>query len=325
MKFHDLAVHPESRRLSRKQQLARRLAQVAAEPVLEPAVEEMIINRIIDNAGVAIAAIDRRPVASARAMALAHPRDGGATLFSLDPQVRVCAEWAAWANGTAVCELDVHDTFLATDDSHPGDNIPPLLAVAQQRGKDGRALLRAIATGYEVQVDMVKAICLHRHKINHNAHLGPSVAAAIGTLLELPPEVIHQSIQQALHCTITTRQSRKRAISFWKAYAPTHAGNTAIEAVVRCMRGEAAPSPIYQGEDSIVARTGASGETIVGELAVANAHPLGRRPFGRTEYIGKFRTLTDGRHLPCQGWPEADDLQYPMSHQSRESVACIGP
>jgi len=37
-------------------------------------------------------------------------------------------EWAAWANGTAVRELDFHDTFLAADYSHPGDNIPPILA-----------------------------------------------------------------------------------------------------------------------------------------------------------------------------------------------------
>ena len=29
-------------------------------------------------------------------------------------------------NGTAVRELDFHDTFLAADYSHPGDNIPPL-------------------------------------------------------------------------------------------------------------------------------------------------------------------------------------------------------
>ena len=42
------------------------------------------------------------------------------------------AEWAAWANAVAVRELDYHDTFLAADYSHPGDNIAPLVAVAQQ-------------------------------------------------------------------------------------------------------------------------------------------------------------------------------------------------
>ena len=64
----------------------------------------------------------------------------------------------------------------------------------------------------------------------------------------------YQAIQQALHTTISTRQSRKGEISSWKAYAPAHAGKLAIEAVDRVMRGEGAPSPIYEGEDSVIAR-----------------------------------------------------------------------
>ena len=36
------------------------------------------------------------------------------------------------------------------------------------------------------------------------------------------------------------------------------------------------------------------GTILVDELAVANAHPLGARPFGRDDFIRKFRTLTEG-------------------------------
>ena len=254
MEMHDVRVHPEKDRLPREAQLAWKIARVAADPVeVEPDVAEMIVNRVIDNAAVAIAAINRHPVTTARAEALAHPRPGGATVFGCGPDVRVHAEWAAWANGTAVRELDYHDTFLAAEYSHPGDNIPPILAVAQQCGRDGHALIRGLATGYEIQVDLVRAICLHEHKIDHVAHLGPSAAAGIGTLLGLPAEVIYQAVQQALHVTTATRQSRKGEISSWKAYAPSHAGKLAIEAVDRCMRGEGAPSPIYEGEDSVIA------------------------------------------------------------------------
>ncbi len=254
MKLHDVTVHPEADRLAREDQLAWKIAAVASDPVaVEPAVVEMIGNRIIDNASVAMAAINRHPVATARAQALAHPRPGGATVFGCAADVRVHAEWAAWANGTAVRELDYHDTFLAAEYSHPGDNIPPILATAQQTGRDGAALVRAIATGYEIQVNLVRAICLHAHKIDHVAHLGPSAAAGIGTLLGLPTEVIYQAVQQALHVTTATRQSRKGEISSWKAYAPSHAGKLAIEAVDRAMRGEGSPSPIYEGEDSVIA------------------------------------------------------------------------
>ena len=254
MKSHTVRTHKSSENLPRADQLAWKIAEVASDPVaVEPAVIEMIGNRIIDNAAVAAASVARRPVASARAQAMAHPFKRGATVFGLPQSQRISPEWAAWANGVAVRELDFHDTFLAADYSHPGDNIPPILAVAQHCGLDGAALVRGLATGYEIQVDLVKGICLHEHKIDHIAHLGPSVAAGIGTLLNLPTETIYQAVQQALHVTTTTRQSRKGEISSWKAYAPAFAGKMAIEAVDRVMRGEGAPSPAWEGEDGFIA------------------------------------------------------------------------
>lgn len=254
MKLHPVKVHPSKALLPREEQLAWKIAGVAADRVaVEKPVAEMIINRIIDNAAVAIAAINRSAPTSARTMAMGHPRKEGATIFGLPNNKGFSPEWAAWANGTAVRELDMHDTFLAADYSHPGDNIPAILAVAQTMGRSGRELIRGIATGYEIQVDLVRAICLHEHKVDHIAHLGPSAAAGIGTLLGLKQEVIYQAVQQALHTTITFRQSRKGEISSWKAFAPAHAGKLAVEAVDRAMRGEGAPSPIYEGEDSVIA------------------------------------------------------------------------
>jgi 2-methylcitrate dehydratase len=254
MQIHKVRTHPSKARLPREEQLAWKIALVAADPVaVAPEVVEMIINRIIDNAAAACAALDYHSVRTARAQALAHPREGGATLYGVPASSPVAAEWAAWANGVAVRELDYHDTFHAADYSHPGDNIPAILAVAEQCGCDGGDLIRGIATGYEIQIDLVKGICLHEHKIDHIAHLGPSVAAGIGSLLRLAPETLYQAVQQAAHTTITTRQSRKADISSWKAFAPAYAGKNALEAVDRCMRGEASPSPIYEGEDSIIA------------------------------------------------------------------------
>lgn len=236
-----------------EEHLAYKIARVAADPVEVPEeTKEMIINRIIDNAAVSAASALRRPVTSARVMAQARPtQSGGASVFGLPG--KYSAEWAALANGTAVRELDFHDTFLAADYSHPGDNIPPILAAAQQAGKGGREFIRGLATGYEIQVDLVRGICLHEHKIDHVAHLGPSAAAGIGTMLDLDVDTIYQAIGQALHTTTATRQSRKGLISSWKAFAPAFAGKMAIEAVDRAMRGEGAPAPIWEGEDGVIA------------------------------------------------------------------------
>jgi 2-methylcitrate dehydratase len=251
---HSVKVYPSEKTPAKEDQLAWKISEVAADPVaVSDDVTDMVINRIIDNASVAIASVNRHPVASARAQAITHPRAGGAAILGMPNDQRFHAEWAAWANGTAVRELDFHDTFLAADYSHPGDNIPPILAVAQQMNKSGAEMLRGLATGYEIQIDLVKGICLHEHKIDHIAHLGPSAAAGIGTMLGLDTDTIYQSVQQALHVTVSTRQSRKGEISSWKAFAPSHAGKLAIEAVDRCMRGEGAPSPIYEGEDSVIA------------------------------------------------------------------------
>jgi 2-methylcitrate dehydratase len=65
--------------------------------------------------------------------------------------------------------------------------------------------------------------------------------------------VVYHAIGQALHCTTQTRQSRKGEISSWKAYAPAFAGKVAVEAIDRAMRGQGSPSPIYEGEDGVIA------------------------------------------------------------------------
>ena len=242
MLLHTVKVYPSKINLPKTKQLAWKIAEIASDNAkLNKDAIEMVINRIIDNASVAIASLNRKPVISSREMALKHSRKNGATLFGVNTKLKFDCEWAAWSNGTAVRELDFHDTFLAADYSHPGDNIPPLLSVAQQNKKSGLDLLRGIITAYEVQVNLVKGICLHKHKVDHIAHLGPSVAAGLGTMLKLNTETIYQAVQQALHTTVSTRQSRKGEISSWKAYAPA-------------MRGEGAPSPIYEGEDSVIAR-----------------------------------------------------------------------
>ncbi|GAA1924030.1 MmgE/PrpD family protein [Microbacterium aoyamense] len=255
--IHHLRVHRSDEHLAREGQLAWHIAEVAADEVaVEPDVVDMIINRVIDNASVAAASLTRAPVSAARQQALDHAvsvSGSGSTIFGCALERRTSPEWAAWANGVAVRELDYHDTFLAADYSHPGDNIPPILAVAQHVGSDGAALVRGLATGYEIQIDLVRAICLHKHKIDHVAHLGPSAAAGIGTLLGLDVETIYQAVGQALHTTTATRQSRKGEISTWKAHAPAFAGKLAVEAVDRAMRGETSPSPIYEGEDGVVA------------------------------------------------------------------------
>ncbi|MGO1526609.1 MAG: MmgE/PrpD family protein, partial [Corynebacterium variabile] len=161
MENHIVRVHPSAEDFPKSEHLAWKIAQVAADPVAVPTESaDMAVNRIIDNASVAVASVLRRPPSTARSQALSRPQTPGSTVFGVPGTF--APEWAALANGVAVRELDYHDTFLAAEYSHPGDNIPPILAVAQRqaaaKGLTGEDLIRGIVTGYEIQVDLVKGI-----------------------------------------------------------------------------------------------------------------------------------------------------------------------
>ena len=85
MRKINVKVHPSSANLKKEDQLAWKIAEIATDKS-KPSGDaiEMVINRIIDNASVAIASFSRKPVISAREMALAHPRKNGATIFGID-------------------------------------------------------------------------------------------------------------------------------------------------------------------------------------------------------------------------------------------------
>jgi 2-methylcitrate dehydratase len=51
------------------------------------------------------------------------------------------------------------------------------------------------------------------------------------------------------------------------------------------------------------------GSRLVDEMAVANAHTLGATPWQRPDYIGKFRTLTEGIIAPREAERFLDVVQ----------------
>ena len=105
MKLHNVKVYPSKKYLPKKKQLAWKIAEIASDnSKLSKDSIEMVINRIIDNASVAIASLNRKPVIASREMALKHSRKNGATLFGVNNKLTFDCEWAAWSNGTAVRE-----------------------------------------------------------------------------------------------------------------------------------------------------------------------------------------------------------------------------
>src|SRR5699024_3022256 len=83
---HSVRTHKSAEDCPVAEHLAYKIAEVAADPVeVGQETKDMIINRIIDNAAVAVASVVRRAVTSARAIAAGHKvDDGGATVFGVD-------------------------------------------------------------------------------------------------------------------------------------------------------------------------------------------------------------------------------------------------
>ena len=93
---YPVRAHRSEERLARNDELAWRIAEVAHDRVeVDDDVVDMVINRVIDDAAVAVAALSRRSVAAARDQAVRHPYRAGATVLGLDAAVRVSPEWAA--------------------------------------------------------------------------------------------------------------------------------------------------------------------------------------------------------------------------------------
>ncbi len=253
MKIHTVRFHLEKDLLKKEDQLAWKLAKLASDTQdsdLDAEVVDMIKNRIIDNAAIALAAVNEYAVTVARDKALPSEGTGNATIYGFGKDKAFGPREAAFVNAVAVRFRDQDDTYLAAEYSHPDDNISPILAVAQQLNIQGKDVIRGIGVAYEVHVALVgtgdgTGICLHKHKVDHMTHIAAASAAGIGAMLKMPVEQIYHAINFAVHNAISSRQSRKGDIGAQKEFVPGFSAEISIDAVNADMHGLKGPNPVY--------------------------------------------------------------------------------
>ncbi|MCV7424506.1 MmgE/PrpD family protein [Mycobacterium yunnanensis] len=254
MKTVTVKVEKSDTNIAKDRQLTYRLVRAALNAgEVDDDIADLVIDRLIDSVAVAIASLTTEPVARAMAAAKAHPRPGGATLLGLTPDVTVHAEWAAYANCSAVRHLDWSDAFGGRDYSHPSDVSATMISAAQQTGRTGRDVIRGIAHGYQAMLALVNGIGLHEYGVDQMCNLGTAVPVGLSAMLELPVDVAYEAVQLSSFLSTITFQMRTGFISTWKANAPGFIGKTAIEAVDRAMRGEQSPTPVYEGPFGTIA------------------------------------------------------------------------
>src|SRR5262249_3787245 len=136
---------------------------------------------------------------------------------------------AAFYNGTLVRYLDFMDFYAAPEQTcHPSDNIAAVLAAAEDRGRDGRDLLVAIAVGYQGQARVLEEGPVQSRGFDHTVQQAYSVAAGVSKALGL-------SCAQASHAMALSGAAqqgmiavREGHLSQWKGMASAHHGAAAL-------------------------------------------------------------------------------------------------
>src|SRR5213594_540735 len=134
---------------------------------------------------------------NARLAALAAARSPHGSASLVGHRVRTDAFWAALSNATAGVALEM-DEGNRLGGGHPAIHvIPGALAVAEEQGLDGRRLLEALVTGYEVGSRLGGATTARPDVHSHGTWGTISTAVAVARLADSPAETIREVMNLA--------------------------------------------------------------------------------------------------------------------------------
>jgi 2-methylcitrate dehydratase len=207
--------------------------------------------RLIDSIGCAIGAFDDPLCVTLREMASDQgaPRVGATLWGTAD---RTSPEMAALCNGTMVRTQDFNDTyFVNVDGAHPSDMIGALFAVAESLQADGRSLLIAIATGYEIMCRFMQSIDVSARNYDQPVYVVAATALAAGQLMDLSPARLGHALALAVTPNLALRQTRNGMLSHWKGCATADAARKALFAADLASRGVTGPSEIFEGRQGL--------------------------------------------------------------------------
>jgi 2-methylcitrate dehydratase PrpD len=170
------------------------------------------------------------------ATAIGHPR----TLTSYD---------AALVNGTAAHGEDFDDTFEGGPVHAGAVIVPAVLAIAEERGLSGEAVLKGVAVGVEVlcRASLVAPQAIHKAGFHPTAVLGAlAAAAAVGTALALDGRAVARALGTAGSMAsgiieyLADGSSTKRLHAGWAA-------QSGIRAARLAQFGFAGPATVLEG------------------------------------------------------------------------------
>ena len=157
---------------------------------------------------------------------------------------------AAWINGSAAHSVEFDDIFRDAV-YHPGcPVIAAALALAEDRGRGGRALLNAVTVGYEISTRIGTAVQPSHYEFFHTTGtVGVFGAAAAGAALVAPGDAA--VMQHALANAGTFASGLHQAFRSDAMTKPLHAGHAAsvgVQAALAAAAGVTGAADILEGE-----------------------------------------------------------------------------
>lgn len=160
---------------------------------------------------------------------------------------------AALVNGALFEVLDFHDTYIPTFMHAVSAVLPAVLALAEQRGADGRCFLEALAVGVEVELAIARVLMptgYYRGFVPAGLVGGVGAAAACASLAGLDPPGSRHALGLAMCSAFGLYESVGSMGLPYITGATARAGLAAFELAER---GMDAPRTAFEGERGMFA------------------------------------------------------------------------
>lgn len=203
-------------------------------------------HRILDTLGCVAGAFDHPVSVAARNLASRYTMDMPATI--LGQTGGVAPEMAAFANGVMLRLLDLSDTYRVTSGGHPSDVIAGVLAAAEMGARDGKSLIAAICTAYEIYCSCCDGADLNAQGWDQPVYGVVAVALAAGTLMGLDRDRMGHAAALALTPNMAMFQTRQGELSNWKGCAGANASRNGVFAAILAQSGFTGPDQAIEGK-----------------------------------------------------------------------------
>jgi 2-methylcitrate dehydratase PrpD len=230
----------------------------------------------------------------------------------------------AWGGLGNILEMDDVDKRALL---HPGPSVvPAALAMADEIGAPGEALLAALVIGYEATIRLGRAVGAGHYALFHNTGTcGPiGAAAACAALLELPEEESAHAMSLAVSQAAGLWQTRHEASSMGKQLHTAHAARAGYDAARLAARGFMGPLTIIEGAQGFFAALcpGGSPRDVVSEGDGWAIHDVSFKPWPACRHA---HAAIDAALLMRQKHHAASDAKVTLSTYADALKFCDRP